>query len=456
MSSIRRPWMSARSVVSPFKSRDKHSVAAESALLQPQHPGPHQRLPRHRRRDLRAPLSASSEPAAPSGGNDEFIEIYNSSDSPIDISGWKIKGSNSAGSTSVRLTVAASTTLPAHAHFLATNAAAAGYSGTVAGDQTYTVGITDDGGIALTLPNDTIVDQVGMSAGSLYKEGTTLTPLTATGTNQGYERKPGGASGSTQDTNNNATDFMVTAPSDPQDLASKPTPGSVAPQITNGPPPSPVIVGTPYSFSFTATGNPPPTFSFTGILPPGLGLSAAGLLSGTATSGGTGTFPGITVTASNGTAPDATQSFALTTETRATNYLAGFGLPGANAVYTFDYDGDGIANLLEFGLGLDPTIAGLNGLPVVTLKDYSGIEYLSMTFNRSSLATDLTYIVQGSSDLTNWTDLGTSNGGMATSGAGFIMETGSAPTFTVEVRDIVPYDPSAMGKRFIRLKITSP
>ena len=79
-----------------------------------------------------------------------------------------------------------------------------------------------------------------------------------------------------------------------------------------------------------------------------------------------------------------------------------------------------------------------------------------MTFTRSSLATDLTYIVQGSSDLTNWTDLGTSSGGLATSGAGFITETGSAPTFTVEVRDIVPYDPSAMGKRFIRLKITSP
>ena len=126
------------------------------------------------------------------------------------------------------------------------------------------------------MPNDTIVDQVGMSAGSAYKEGTTLTPLTTTGTNQGYERKPGGASGSTQDTNNNANDFMVTAPSDPQDLASKPTPSSAAPQITNGPPPSPVIVGTPYSFSFTATGNPPPTFSFTGTLPPGLGLSACG------------------------------------------------------------------------------------------------------------------------------------------------------------------------------------
>ena len=34
-------------------------------------------------------------------------------------------------------------------HFLATNNAAGGYSGSVAGDQTYNTGITDDGGIAV-------------------------------------------------------------------------------------------------------------------------------------------------------------------------------------------------------------------------------------------------------------------------------------------------------------------
>jgi hypothetical protein len=229
-----------------------------------------------------------------------------------------------------------------------------------------------------------------------------------------------------------------------------------APSITNGPPPSPVIVGTPYSFAFTGTGNPPPTYSFMGTLPPGLGLSAAGVLSGTATSGGTGSFPGIMVTATNGVPPDAAQTFTLTTATLAANYIASFGLTGSNAVLTFDYDGDGIANLMEYGLGLDPTIAELKGLPIVTLKDYSGTKYLSMLFNRSSLATDLTYIVQASSDLTTWTNLGTSSAGGMTSGAGFVTETGSAPSFTVEVRDTVPYDGNPLTKRFMRLKITSP
>jgi subtilisin-like proprotein convertase family protein len=231
---------------------------------------------------------------------------------------------------------------------------------------------------------------------------------------------------------------------------------SQAPAILNGPPPSPVIVGTPYSFTFAASGNPTPSFTLSGALPPGLGLSSGGVLSGTATSGGTGNFPNIIATASNGVAPPAMQTFALIAVTTAQNYIKSFGLTGSDAVFTFDYDGDGIANLLEYGLGLDPTVAGLNGLPLVTLKDYSGTKYLSMTFHRSSLATDLTYIVQASSDLTSWTDLGTSPAGAITSGPGFISETGAAPTFNVEVRDILPYDPNAMAKRFIRLKITSP
>src|SRR5262249_29186471 len=161
-----------------------------------------------------------------------------------------------------------------------------------------------------------------------------------------------------------------------------------------------------------AGGNPAPVFSLTaGQLPPGLSLSSDGKLSGTATSGGSGTYPNISVTASNGIAPDAVQTFTLNTATRASNYIASFGLTVSNAVLTFDYDNDGLANLMEYALGLDPTVADLSGVPVVTLKDYSGMEYLSMTFHRSSLATDLTYTVQASGDLVNWDDLAISTGG---------------------------------------------
>jgi hypothetical protein len=163
----------------------------------------------------------------PNGAADEFVELYNNSDNPVDISGWKINGSNSSGTTGTRATISAGTTIPARAHFLATNSTpSTGYSGTVAGNQTYTTGIADDGGVALLMPDNTIVDQVGMSTGSAYKEGTVLTPLT-TNTDQGYERKPGGAGGSTQDTGDNATDFQLRSPSIPQNLSSAATPLSL-------------------------------------------------------------------------------------------------------------------------------------------------------------------------------------------------------------------------------------
>src|SRR5689334_12304429 len=101
----------------------------------------------------------------PAGGNDEFVELYNATNAPVDIGGWKINGSNSSATTGTRVTITAGTSIPAHGHFLATNNAAGGYSGSVAGNQTYATGITDDGGIAILNTANVIIDQVGMSAG---------------------------------------------------------------------------------------------------------------------------------------------------------------------------------------------------------------------------------------------------------------------------------------------------
>ena len=151
----------------------------------------------------------------PNGGNDEFVEIYNLSSTPVNISGWRLRASSATGSTSNRATIPNNVTLQPGCHYLLTNT---GYSGTVAGDQTYSTGITDGGGIAIVSDDGTIVDQVGLSAGSAFKEGTPLTPLT-TSENRGYERKPGGMVGSGTDTDVNANDFEVKG-SDPQNLSS--------------------------------------------------------------------------------------------------------------------------------------------------------------------------------------------------------------------------------------------
>lgn len=75
------------------------------------------------------------------------------------------------------------------------------------------------------------------------------------------------------------------------------------PLFTADSPPSTATVGTPYSYTFTASGGPAPTFAVSsGALPAGLTLTSDGVLSGTPTASGASTF---TVTASNGVSPDA-------------------------------------------------------------------------------------------------------------------------------------------------------
>ena len=167
----------------------------------------------------------------PLGGNDEFVELYNASNSPVAIGGWTMRGSNNAAGVSIRATVPAGTTLAPGCFYLFTNTAASGYSGAVPGNQNYTVGITDDGGIAVFDGAATVVDQVGMSTGSAYKEGTTLASLGSSNLNRGYERKPGGAAGNGTDTDNNVTDFQLITPSNPQNTSSSCIGGP--PQSTN-------------------------------------------------------------------------------------------------------------------------------------------------------------------------------------------------------------------------------
>ncbi|MGO4535066.1 ice-binding family protein [Leifsonia sp. 2MCAF36] len=89
----------------------------------------------------------------------------------------------------------------------------------------------------------------------------------------------------------------------PQGCAAPGTPVLTSgPAITSGTPTS-GVVGTPYSFTVTASGTPSPTFAVTaGALPVGLQLNGTtGQISGTPAAAGSSTY---TITASNGTVPD--------------------------------------------------------------------------------------------------------------------------------------------------------
>ena len=163
----------------------------------------------------------------PGGGNDEFVEIYNNTNGPIDISGYTLHGSNNAGTNNTRATVPLNTTLPAHSHYLFVNTVAGGYSGAAPGNMSYASGVTDDGGVAIVDSHGVTVDQVGLSPGSLYKEGATLASLGTANTDHSYERKPGGLAISLQDSDDNATDFQVATPSNPQSVVLTMTPATL-------------------------------------------------------------------------------------------------------------------------------------------------------------------------------------------------------------------------------------
>ncbi|HEV8367851.1 MAG TPA: lamin tail domain-containing protein [Pyrinomonadaceae bacterium] len=192
----------------------------------------------------------------PNGASDEFVEIYNNSDQPVNASGMKIRGSSSSGTITTRLTINADTLIPGRGHFLATNSSA--YSGPVSGDQSFTSGVANDGGLALSLPDDTIIDQVGLGPGSAFREGMHLSPLPSDA-NQSYERKPGGPLGSTKDTQDNFNDFGLLNPSDPQNTHSGSTPGPTpVPTPTVSPSPTPSTTPTPVS---SPSPSPSPTVS---------------------------------------------------------------------------------------------------------------------------------------------------------------------------------------------------
>jgi predicted extracellular nuclease len=193
----------------------------------------------------------------PNGGSDEFIELYNLSTNAVNIGGWKINGSSATGTVGTRATIPSGVILNPGCFYLLTNASTSGgpYSGSVTGNQTYATGIADEGGIALLDAASTIIDQVGMSAGSAYKEGTPLVSLGTSNLNRGYERKPGGSAGSGTDTDNNSSDFQLIAPSDPQNSASPcvSTGGPTNPSGAGSANPSPVAPGDPSLLAVAVT-----------------------------------------------------------------------------------------------------------------------------------------------------------------------------------------------------------
>jgi uncharacterized protein len=170
----------------------------------------------------------------PDGGNDEFVELVNAGTADVNISGWRLQGcSSGAGVASARATVPAGIVLSPGQHYLfVNNNASGGYSGAVAGDTTYGTGFSDGSGARITLPDTTtVVDGVGGDGigGTQCREGTGIAGMPTANGDQAYERI-----GGTEDTDNNAADFVGPKASNPQKHG--PTGGDATPQVASSTP----------------------------------------------------------------------------------------------------------------------------------------------------------------------------------------------------------------------------
>lgn len=84
------------------------------------------------------------------------------------------------------------------------------------------------------------------------------------------------------------------------------------------------------------------------------------------------------------------------------SWIAGFDLDAGDTGSDADPDGDGVSNLFEYALGASPTDPSRDGLPVQAIETINDIEHLTLTLNRNSEASDLTYELLASSNLVDW------------------------------------------------------
>ncbi|MCU0779758.1 MAG: Ig-like domain-containing protein, partial [Akkermansiaceae bacterium] len=120
-----------------------------------------------------------------------------------------------------------------------------------------------------------------------------------------------------------------------------------------------------------------------------------------------------------------------------------------------DPDFDGASNLLEYGAGTVPNQPNPSSTPV-NYAVASGNSNLSITFTLVESATDLSYIVQTSTNLSTWTDEAT----YVPTGSGY-SRTGTGTTQTADVdngttRTLTEQASAPVGtnaRRFIRVKV---
>jgi cell division septation protein DedD/uncharacterized protein YdeI (BOF family) len=211
--------------------------------------------------DEEAHLLVSELVTGGASASDEMIELYNPGTTPLPLEGLELIYVSSTGTTVSRRATwsAGAPSVAPGGHVLVANSA--GAFAAIA-DATYATGMSATGGsVALRiLGAATALDAVGWgTATGSWLEGTAA-PAPPPGSS--LERLPGGSAGSSQDGDDNLTDFAIRAIPDPQNSGSSPVPPDATASPAGSPSPSPVATPSEVPEPTTtpsATATPQPT-----------------------------------------------------------------------------------------------------------------------------------------------------------------------------------------------------
>jgi hypothetical protein len=149
-----------------------------------------------------------------------------------------------------------------------------------------------------------------------------------------------------------------------------------------------------------------------------------------------------TCTVTNDVGTATSQPIILTLSDAYSEFASDYGLnPLTTGAPDFDYDKDGIPNLLEYLLGGNPTLSNSGLLPTVTKAP--GSTHLVFTYKRKLAATGVTQVIEHSTSLSPpWTP--------AVNGAGGVTII-TAPV-DAQTEQVTVTIPSTSTSRFVRLK----
>ena len=130
-----------------------------------------------------------------------------------------------------------------------------------------------------------------------------------------------------------------------------------------------------------------------------------------------------------------------------------FPTPGTYVDDFADLNGDGLVTQMEYAFALSPLAVNppAAGLQISTTPSGAST-ILTATFRRDPRATDLTYLLQASSDLATWSTIVQSAAGAIPTGSAFAAEAdapGEAPVKIVTAQETLP----AGTTRFVRLQV---